>query len=213
MAHFRVELDAKDFRSELQGDRDAVLVFAEHRSAGRGLLHGVAVAHPDLRGGAQAGKEGVIDAGNELSGAVFPGVAGSDNSAQFFGQQLHSITHSENGDVQPEQVVEINVGSPFLRDTPRSATQNDGGRGAGLFQLMGLIETREKTLLPDAAHDELGVLRAEVDDGDVLRIHGRKFAVFSISVFSSRRFAADNQDKSFPVTLGLTDFGSSPVPR
>jgi hypothetical protein len=45
---------------------------------------------------------------------------------------------------------------------------------------VGLIETREKTLLPDAAHDELGVLRAEIDDGDVLGIHRRKGKGFKV---------------------------------
>ncbi len=85
MADFRVELDAEKLRAELQRDRHAVLVFAQHRSARRRFLDGVGVAHPDLRGGAESGEKTVVDAGDQLRRAIFAGIARGDEAAQFFG--------------------------------------------------------------------------------------------------------------------------------
>ena len=49
VGHLRVELDAEEAVVPLQRHRRAVLVGGQHLALLRQVLHGVRVAHPDLR--------------------------------------------------------------------------------------------------------------------------------------------------------------------
>ena len=68
-------------------------------------------------------------------------------------------------------MIEINVRRIRLRDAARPAGQNDRGGFPGGGEFRRLIEFGKESQLANAAHDELGVLRAEVDDGDVIANH------------------------------------------
>ena len=100
--------------------------------------------------------------------SVLPRAGVGDLAAEALGHQLEAVAHAEHGDAGREDVV-VDAGGTLGVHAGRSAGQDDRLRAArehlgdrhGVRHDLG-VDPR----LTDAAGDELGVLRPEVDDED-----------------------------------------------
>jgi len=168
-----VELDALEKGVPFQGDGDAIEIPPRHLAALGEDADGVGMAHPDL-GMAFQTIENAVDPGfdHQGGGTVFARVPGGDFATELAVEQLHPVTDSENGDAQGDEVIEIDVRRTGFAGGARAARKDHGRGRSGLAQFLRLIKFGEITELTDPAHDELGVLRAEIDDGDGM-VHER----------------------------------------
>jgi hypothetical protein len=94
-------------------------------------------------------------------------------SAERVGHQLHAVTDPQRGNAQIEQL-SIDLWRAGIRDASRAAGQNDAGRLS-----CGQIGRRRRgrknfgvhRQLSQAACNQLGVLRPEIDDENRLMCH------------------------------------------
>ncbi len=132
------------------------------------LLRFVAVAHPDgERTGKSVEEEGLVD-DIDLGVAVLAGGRGFDLAAEVVHDELQPVADAEDGDAEREHGG-IGGGSIGVIDRARAAGEDDAQR----IERAELIERRgagkhdgEDVELADAARDELGVLRTEVENDD-----------------------------------------------
>ena len=184
-----------DFGVELHAVEVAILVGHAGDGAAGGAGHEleafgqgrdlVAVAHPHLQHAVAFGGVEVLDAvqqpgvaaGADFGVAEFPGVAAFHLSAQLHGHGLHAITDAQHGHAQ-------------LEDGVRGAVIHfiDAGMAAGEDDALELavggvlpdpvaadvagMDFAVDVGFADAPRDELGDLRAEIQDQDLLMVHG-----------------------------------------
>ena len=113
--------------------------------------------------------EGVLDA--ECAFAVFALLARLDLAAQVLGQQLQAVADAEHGDAELE---DRGVGQRRgLRIHARRAAREDDALGLERRDFRGgrvvAQDDRIDVALADAPRNDLRVLRAEVQDDDLLR--------------------------------------------
>lgn len=118
--------------------------------------------------------EWVLGVGEEGGGAVFAAVAGGDGAAEFDVEELHSVADAEDGDVEGLEGVEVEVWGVGVGGGFGAAGEDDGAWFAEVGEVFEGVEFGEESEFADAADDELGVLGAEVEDGDVILVlvHG-----------------------------------------
>src|ERR1700680_3788799 len=107
--------------------------------------------------------------------AVLALIGGANLSTECVHHELQSVTNAEHGQTQFEYAGVRGRGVGVV-NRGRAAGKDDAYRGitANLFQAGGTWEYHRKDVLfTDAARDELGILRAEVEDYDGLGFHGR----------------------------------------
>ncbi len=164
VGHLRMKLDAPPPFGPFQRHRRAFLIRGQNLSVIRHLA-GVAVAHPNL-GFAHAVQQEVAVFRQKRRRAVFPRRSWPDGAAEFEVEQLHAVANAQNRHVEALKVVKIDVRGVFLAGAARSAGQDHGGGFAGFVELLRLVKPRKIAQLANPADDELGVLRAEIDNGD-----------------------------------------------
>ncbi len=133
------------------------------------LGHGVAVGHPHRLPQRQAVEQGGVAGDDVQLGAAELGPAGPlHGAAQRAGHRLEAVADAERGHPGLEQLG-ADVGSALGVHRRRPAGQDDRGR-VPLEHLPHRHGVRDDLAvdprLADAPGDELGVLRAEVDDED-----------------------------------------------
>ena len=165
--------------------------------AGGKLYRFIAVRHPDRKLSGQALKQTRAVLDFDVGVSILALVGGANFSAQGVHHELKPVTDAEHGYAQFEHawVRGRRVG---VIHRGRAAGKNDADRGiaANFFQAGGAGEHHRKDVLfADAARDELGILRAKVEDDDGLGFHGRVSQIggackgaFETSVSISTRF-------------------------
>ena len=164
VGHFRVKLDAPPTIRPLQRHRRPFLIRGQNFGVIRHLA-GVAVTHPNLRF-SHAFQQKIAVFRQKRRRAVFPRRPRPDGAAEFEVEQLHAVANAQNRHVEALEVFKIDVRRVFFARAAWPAGQNHGGGFAGFTKLAGLVKPRKIAQFPDPADDELGVLRAEIDDGD-----------------------------------------------
>ena len=107
--------------------------------------------------------------------AVFAAVAGFDGSSEFDVEELHSITDTEDGNVVGFESLEIDVRGVGFAGALGAARENDRAGGADVVEVFGFVELGKVAKFTNAADNELGVLGAEIENGDVVSIgHAEK---------------------------------------
>ena len=135
----------------------------------------VAVRHPDGKFCGQAFEETGAVLDFDLGMTVLALVGGAHLAAQRVHHELESVADAKHGQAQLEhaRIGGRRVGVIHRRGP---AGKNDACRrvAANFFQRGGAGKHDGKDILfTDAARDELGILRAEIEDDDGLGFHGR----------------------------------------
>lgn len=100
-------------------------------------------------------------------------VARLDGAAELEIEKLHAVTDPEHRHVERTQRFEIEIRGIWLGRALGAARKNDRSGFANVRKILDGIKAREKPKLAGAADDELCVLRAEINDGDVVGfVHG-----------------------------------------
>jgi len=140
----------------------------EPTEAGRFLGHGVAVAHPDVERLRDSGQQRRRLVHLEMGTPELGGVGAAHHAAQRLGHRLEAVADAEDRHPRGEQR-RVDLRGAAGVDRLRAARQDDGLRVAGehLGHRRGMghdlgIDVR----LTHPAGNELGVLRAKVDDND-----------------------------------------------
>ena len=109
--------------------------------------------------------------------AVFPLVAGLDTPAVLDVEKLHAVAYAQNGNVQALEPVEVDIRRVCVRRAFGAAGKDDGSGFVDLVQVFQSVQFGHVAQFAHAAHDELGVLGAEVDDGyEMFVVHERGFS-------------------------------------
>ena len=128
------------------------------------------MAHPHLGGGRNALEQWVSRHHFAGGPAVLARRSPSDAAPQGITRQLHPVADAENGDAESEQGG-VAAGGPLLVDA-RRATGEDDPPGGDVAEAAGgdvvTDDLAEDILLPHPAGDQLGILRAEIEDDDPL---------------------------------------------
>ena len=193
MRHLRVELDAVHAGVVGHGRDRGVLAVRDRPEARRHLADAVSVAHP--HGGL------VVHALEQLARvvpmddreAVLPRLRRHDVSAQLVRYQLHAVADAQHRNAAVED--------PRLRQR-RAIVVNRGGAsgendalqvepGHSIPRCMRLDELAVDVLLAQAARYQTAVLRAEVDDGDTLRLRRGRSASSGVRASGALAFLCD----------------------
>ena len=165
---FGVELDGPNIPRRVGDAGYGVGGFGGEMEARRESLGAVAVGHPGGHGGGEFGEKGIGFEQIYFGVAIFAFIGGADSSAEVMDDVLESIADAEDGEAESEDggIGRWGVG---VVDRAGASGENDSdgmvrldfvdGGGAGK-------DDGEDVLFADAAGDELGVLRAEVEDDD-----------------------------------------------
>ena len=178
VVHLRVELHGEGgFPDQLVGGHGHGVGAGEHlHGPGRGG-DAVAVAHPDLGAGVDAGEErpGHVDV-VQVRPAVLPHVAALHGGAGALGQQLGAVAHGQHGHAafQPGQVGVRRVGVVHAEGASAQDHALHGGVVAVLGGLGEGVDLAVDVELAHAAGDELGVLRPVVEDQDHVGTKGSR---------------------------------------
>ena len=100
--------------------------------------------------------------------AVFPLLGGTNFSSQSVHHELQAVADAEHGKAKLEDA-RVRRGSIFVVDRPWSSRKHYA-HGSAVFYLRQRGRARKHygkyILLANAPRDELGVLRAEIEDDD-----------------------------------------------
>ena len=170
MNHLRVELQAVNACRVGHSRKLTVGGGCDRLEAIRQFEDPVPVAHPYALLG-----RGVVEQRPRLDdvqrgGAIFPMGAGDDAAAQVLGDELQPVADTQDWNVQIVNAASA-VGCGLVVDTGRTAAQDDTGGvdGANLGRGQAVTDDLAVNIqLADAAGDQLGVLRAEIEDDDFL---------------------------------------------
>ena len=172
-------LGVRDLRVELRrvelalvvlhrGDTGGGRTRGDRESRRRGA-HGVAVAHPDLRGLGQAVEQRAARLGHgELGESVLADVGLGNVAAQVQRHLLDAVAETQDGDAQLEDG-RIHVRRALGVHARRTAREDHRRRRAARDLLGRDVERHDLRVDPglaDATRDELRVLRPEVEDED-----------------------------------------------
>ena len=166
----------RDLGMELHAvERAGLVARGGVRAGGRGrqrdevrrqLVHLIAVAHPDGGFLGKTAHERVICGDAKPRAAIFARFGGLDLTAQDLRADLHAVTDPQDRHAQLEDLG-IAAGCARFVHAARSAGE-DQPSGIELAQFVKrdvrANELAEDALLADAAGDELGVLRPEIED-------------------------------------------------
>ena len=191
--------------------------FADQLEALRQLQRFIAMRHPDAHLGGQCLKQRRVVAEAHLGVAVFALYARAHFAAEFVGNELQAVADAEHGHAERKHAL---VGRRRIGVVNRAWTagKNDADRvivldfrqGGGTGQNGG-----ENILLADAARNQLGILRAEIEDDDGFNrrmFHGlisqnsrpdvkRKFIIYSPRRLARMTFISYNK-RSKPAEAG-----------
>ena len=149
--------------------RAHVSVLRERNEPGPGVEHLIAVAHPDGGLGRVAAEERVRVGHGERGPAVFAGVGpAADFAAEVMGEELHAVADAEDGDAEVEQG-RVELRGVRLVHARRPAGEDDALRVElpdAIGREIAADDLTEDVQLPHPPGDELGELRAEVEDED-----------------------------------------------
>ena len=137
----------------------------------RQLGHLVAVAVPHLELARQSGEEASGARHGKFARTELAAFGGLDRTAEIARQQLHAVANTEDGQAEFVDVA-VDARRALGINTGRAAGKNDALRPAAPDFLRGGVmreNLRVDTALADAARDDLGVLRPEVENGDLRR--------------------------------------------
>lgn len=170
----RVELDAEEAPRLVADCRvGAVRRGRAHLEARRDRRDAVAVAHPDGERVGEALEELVARLDRHLGLAVFAPLAGLHLAAQLLAHELHAVADAEDRHAEVEDRA-VDAGRARLEDAVRPAREDDALRRVGLRPFRRDVERDDfgiDVLFADAPRDELRVLRAVVENDDL--VHGR----------------------------------------
>ena len=179
----RAERGVMDFGVELHGPDTPFFVGDARQCIGadggsmesrRQLESLVAVAHPysEIRGQAGEERSGGVFHGN-FGVAVFALGGGAHLATEVMHDELKAVTDAENGNTAFEQA-RVGGGRVGIVDRAGAAGEDkaDGLVSLDFAERYGTGEDNgEDILLADAAGDELGILRPEIEDDDCLGVH------------------------------------------
>lgn len=175
MVHLGVELDGVYvFLCIFHGGHGAGIGGRHGTKALGQLLYVVDVAHPGGLFDFEPFEEfaGRIHHGLGLS--EFPLVGFGDDAAEGFGDQLHAVADAEDGDAQFEDFA-VDAGAGLVVYAVGAAGKDESD-GFFLFDRIPHFAIADHfgvdVLFPYAPGDELIVLAAEVDDQNLLSVHG-----------------------------------------
>ena len=143
----------------------------DEMEAGRKLFGFVAVGHPDVQRAGESFEEGAVVAQQfDVGVSVLALVAGADFAAELLRHEVQAVTDAQHRKAEVQHLVVHGGGVGFVDGRRASGEDDASGRVAlDFFQRGGAGENDgEDVLFADAARDELGVLRAEVEDDDRL---------------------------------------------
>ncbi len=179
MRHLRVELHAVETARFVghRGDRGRV-VARDDLEARRQRRDLVAVAHPHVEQAVLFAVDAVLNAFEELGVAARAhfGVAELahlgvfDAAAQWSRHRLHAVADAENGDPELEYGLG-RLGRGVFVDRSRTAGENHPARGEVANEAVADVEGVQLAIdfgFPDPARDQLRVLRAEIEDEDLV---------------------------------------------
>ncbi len=151
-----------------RGDRGGAGAGGDDEALGRGA-HGVAVAHPDLRGLGQAVEQLAAGCGDgQLGEAVLADVGLRDLATEVQRHLLDAVAEAQDRDAQVEHG-RVHVRRALGVHRGGTAREDERGRLAARDLLGGDVERDDLGVdarLTHAACDQLRVLRAEVEDED-----------------------------------------------
>ena len=177
--HLGVELDPEERQLGVLDGRDGGVVAARgHLVARRRGVDVVAVAHPDRRllaAAESAEQPSALD--RDARPAVLPAIGPGHPAAGEMGQQLHAVAEAQHRRAEAQQLrvggghaLAIDRVGPARQDDPLGLPVPDPRHGA-----RGRMDLAVDVGFAHPARDELGVLRAEIDDQDavVVGCHSR----------------------------------------
>ncbi len=167
---FGVELQAvEQSGAMLHGGQWACVGAGERDELIGNHFHLIAVAHPDFRFAADAGEEIVRFFGGRdpaASAAKFAHGVTLHAAAERLAHELHAVANAEHGDAEVEECGITLRGAGGV-NAGRSAGEDDAYRSELANARGREVVSHDFTvhvLLADAARDELGVLRAEIEN-------------------------------------------------
>ena len=171
--HFGMELHAVDFTFGLLDGRNmAVVGTGDDVESRRRRLEFVAVTHPDRHALGQVAEQGRAARRPDPRAAVFPGPGVSDLAFVVVPHQLQAVAYPQDRPAGLEYG-RIGMGRVFPVHAGRAARQDDAGdvafRQFGGRRIVGQ-HLAVDVALPNAPRDELRVLRAEIEDGNPVRV-------------------------------------------
>ena len=120
-----VPLDAGEAAAGVLEGRDrGVVGGGQDGEALGGRLDRVAVRHPDVVGGGEAGQQGAALGDRDRGAAVLAGAGVGDLAAEPPGHQLEAVAHAEDGDARREDRV-VDAGRALGVDRGRAAAEDD----------------------------------------------------------------------------------------
>ena len=186
VGHFRMELHAVIATALIGHGHDRHGVGrGGHGEAVRHTGHAVAVAHPYVQPRRLAG--GVINAIQQAAGVVdidrggaeFAVVAGFDQAAELHRHGLHAVADAEHRHLQREHFLgrarRTGFGGRFRTTGQDDALRRERG-DVGRVVVPG-PDLAVHAGLADAAGDQLGVLRAEIEDEDLVAMDVGHFSL------------------------------------
>ncbi len=182
--HFGVELHAEEWLPGMLHRRDRGIVApGGHLVAWRRHVHVIAVAHPDRRllAGPEPAEEPATLHGH-VRPAVLPAARAGHVSAREMGEKLHAVAEAEHRGAEAEQLG-IGGGDALAVDRVGPAGEDDPF-GVPLADPLHRARRRMDLAvdmgLAHPARDELGVLRAEIDDEDAVVMGCAQGDTFSV---------------------------------
>ena len=170
-------------------------------------LDGVAVAHPhDLVVGG-AFEQARTRRNRGLGVPVLAGARATDGAAEGVGHGLEAVADAQDGHAGLEDRG-IDGGSPLLVHGGRAAGQDDGGGllGEHVRHAHGVGDDLGVDVsLTHAARDQLGILRAEVDDEDGVHVR-------SVHPANGTRARPTPSRSITHVTTAYARYGDGPAP-
>ena len=150
---------------------------------GRQAVHAIAVAHPHIEDRPACGVDVILEAveqcrafgRRDLRETEFAMRGRAHATTELLGHGLHAIADAEHRDAQREHCGwrrgRLGVGHRF-----RTTREDDAVRAEGANRCLAHVPRVELAIHADFAHaarDELGVLRAEIEDQDAVGVDVR----------------------------------------
>ena len=127
-----------------------------------------------MRGTGESFEEGaVVTQQFDVGVPVLALLAGTDFAAQLVGHVMQAVADAQHGQAEVQDLLFGDGRAGFVDGRRASGEDDAAGRVALDFFERGRAreDDGEDVLFADAARDELGVLRAEVEDDDRLGFH------------------------------------------
>ncbi len=147
-----------------------MLVGRNHFSFLMQILHSIRVTHPNLRIFRNLVIEILVADRSESSCTIFPLIALFHGAPKFDIKKLHPVANSKNGYSKGLQFLKIDIRSIRLAGALRATRKNDCSRPTNFSDIFRGIKLSEKAQFANSANDELGVLRAKIENSNMLNL-------------------------------------------